>query len=261
MVTEKRERTPRELEELLAEQLKFLELSVESYDRGFIGEAKRLATTIRVLVHDTEKSRSLLSQLNKKINSFLDTAFDRNPNNVTSYGGLVVLAKINGDEKHKYIALLDEIPPSFRDRWVSFETWWVAPIFINQKKEEISRSKLILTACNQDGGAHIDSKLDVIYDNLISGSFMGWESHSSNGKAPISGAENAAIRQIAHEVIKTLKPEYSKKPNMKNMTIFASPSLVIGPSTSQHLYEKKKVGRNNSCVCGSGKKYKKCCGR
>ncbi|MCK4727443.1 MAG: SEC-C domain-containing protein, partial [Desulfobacterales bacterium] len=24
---------------------------------------------------------------------------------------------------------------------------------------------------------------------------------------------------------------------------------------------KKKVGRNQPCPCGSGKKYKKCCGR
>jgi preprotein translocase subunit SecA len=24
---------------------------------------------------------------------------------------------------------------------------------------------------------------------------------------------------------------------------------------------KKKVGRNDPCPCGSGKKYKKCCGR
>jgi uncharacterized protein YecA (UPF0149 family) len=31
------------------------------------------------------------------------------------------------------------------------------------------------------------------------------------------------------------------------------------------LYQKKKdelkVGRSDSCPCGSGKKYKKCCGR
>jgi uncharacterized protein YecA (UPF0149 family) len=27
------------------------------------------------------------------------------------------------------------------------------------------------------------------------------------------------------------------------------------------VYEKKKVGRNEPCPCGSGKKYKRCCGR
>ena len=25
--------------------------------------------------------------------------------------------------------------------------------------------------------------------------------------------------------------------------------------------QKKKVGRNDPCTCGSGKKYKKCCGK
>jgi hypothetical protein len=249
------------LEKHLDEQLRFVESSAEAYDRGFIGEAKRLATTIRVLIHDTKNSRSLLSQLNKKINPFLDTAFNKNPNSIISYGGLVALAKIHGDDKPEYMALLDEIPPSFRNKWVNFETWWMEPIFINQKKEEISRSKLILTACDQDGGAHIDPKLDVIYDSLILGSFMGWESHSSKGKALISGAESAAIRQIAHEILRTLKSGYSKKPEMKNITIFANPSVVIGPFVSQHLNKKEKVGRNDPCLCGSGKKYKKCCGR
>jgi hypothetical protein len=261
MVAEKRERTQQELEEKLNEQLRFLELSVESYDGGFIGEAKRLATTIRVLTHDTTQSHSLLSQLNKKNAPFLDTAFNKTSNNILSYGGLVALAKVQGDEEFKYMALLDEIPSPFRDKWVNFDTWWTEPVFVNKENEEISRKKLILTACDQDGGAHIDPKLDVIYDNLISGSFMGWESHSSNGKVLISGAESAAIRQITHEILKTLKPGYSKKPEMKNITIFANPSAAIGPAASQHLYENKKVGRNDPCLCGSGKKYKKCCGK
>jgi len=34
---------------------------------------------------------------------------------------------------------------------------------------------------------------------------------------------------------------------------------LVPPSTQQH--EAPKVGRNEPCPCGSGKKYKKCCGR
>ena len=30
--------------------------------------------------------------------------------------------------------------------------------------------------------------------------------------------------------------------------------------SSQTITKGKKVGRNDSCPCGSGKKYKKCCG-
>jgi len=32
-------------------------------------------------------------------------------------------------------------------------------------------------------------------------------------------------------------------------------------SASQPFDQAEKVGRNDPCTCGSGKKYKKCCGR
>lgn len=31
--------------------------------------------------------------------------------------------------------------------------------------------------------------------------------------------------------------------------------------TSEPIRIEKKVGRNDPCPCGSGKKYKKCCGK
>ena len=36
-------------------------------------------------------------------------------------------------------------------------------------------------------------------------------------------------------------------------------SKVIGPEPKRR--EEPKIGRNDPCPCGSGKKYKKCCGR
>lgn len=35
----------------------------------------------------------------------------------------------------------------------------------------------------------------------------------------------------------------------------------IGQSIETYRREEPKVGRNSPCLCGSGKKYKKCCGR
>ena len=259
MDVKKRQRTIPELEKLLDEQLRFLELSAESYDVGFIGEAKRLATTIRVLIHDTGISHSLLSQLNKKNRPFLDTTFDKNPESILNYGGLISLSKVDGNEKPKYIALLDEIPPPFRDKWIDFVVWWTMPIFTN-RDDKISREKIILTACNQDGGAHVDPKLDVIYDDLVSGSFMGSKVDSPCDKSLIAEAGSAAIRQISHEVLKTLKPGYSKKPEMENTVIFSNPSAVIDSTASQHPGGRNKIGRNDPCPCGSGKKFKKCHG-
>jgi hypothetical protein len=33
----------------------------------------------------------------------------------------------------------------------------------------------------------------------------------------------------------------------------------VAPSKPRHVEKKKKIGRNEACPCGSGKKYKKCC--
>ena len=51
--------------EALNEQLHFLEYSLRDYAKYEI-EAKRISTAIRILVHDTNKSTSLLQHLNFK---------------------------------------------------------------------------------------------------------------------------------------------------------------------------------------------------
>jgi preprotein translocase subunit SecA len=42
---------------------------------------------------------------------------------------------------------------------------------------------------------------------------------------------------------------------------FSSASSGGGPTRGKTVVKGKKVGRNEPCPCGSGKKYKKCCGR
>jgi len=42
----------------------FLKLSSKAYDEGFEDEAQKLATTLRILLHDTNKSKLLFSYLN-----------------------------------------------------------------------------------------------------------------------------------------------------------------------------------------------------
>jgi hypothetical protein len=55
-----------ELEQHLGEKASFLRASAQAFDAGFEAEAKRLATSIRILVHDTRNSRSLIDQLGLK---------------------------------------------------------------------------------------------------------------------------------------------------------------------------------------------------
>ena len=49
----------------------------------------------------------------------------------------------------------------------------------------------------------------------------------------------------------------------KNIDIYSDTKPIIykyGYDVSKHIFEEKKVGRNDKCPCGSGKKYKHCCG-
>jgi len=40
----------------------------------------------------------------------------------------------------------------------------------------------------------------------------------------------------------------------------ATPGRSLKPAASAITAPRAKVGRNDPCPCGSGKKYKKCCG-
>lgn len=239
-----------DLERHFREQFEFLRTSSELYDTGTFAEAKRLAVTIRVLVHDTDKSRSLLKQLGWKNRRFLDTASERPQTGViTSYAGLAgMMAVAGGTPKH--VPHLDRLSGSSRP----FQDWWNAPVIIDFKQRQITRKRLILGVANQDGGAHIDPELDEIYADLSRGNSMS-RMHSSGGSwEPLIGVEHASVRQIAHEVLKTLDSSYTARPSQESGIVvtgfklgIASPSLL-------------KVGRNEPCPCGSGKKYKKCHG-
>jgi hypothetical protein len=59
----------------LVEQFGFLIRSAQVYDNGIEDEAKRLASTLRILLHDTPKQKSLLASLNKKILDFTIRVF------------------------------------------------------------------------------------------------------------------------------------------------------------------------------------------
>ncbi len=254
--------TPAELQAHLDEQLGFLERSAAAFDQGYEDEAKRLAVTLRVLLHETKQSHSLLGQLGKNSDPFLDTALPSDPANVMTHGGLVFTAV--GPPKTRYVAMLDDVPPITKQ--VAFDTWWEAPVFIDKERKSLSRKQIVLIAANQDGGAHVDPSLDDTYRKLAKeNSLNNWAAVGNGEARPMDGPERAAIRQIAHEVLKTLKPGYSKKPTHQAGVLVGGMSLKPGlhpppgaAATSSSFG--RKVGRNEQCPCGSGKKYKKCCG-
>ncbi len=244
-----------ELQQHLRDTIQALELSSRAFDEGFEGEAKRLAAAIRVLVHDTGSSKSLLGQLGQKTIRFHDTSVPRHPKTIITYSGLIAMNLT--PQGAKYVAVLDMLPPDCPPRWVSFDEWWNRVIFVDQEGSETSRRDLILAVANEDGGAHVDPVLNEKYANLSRRNSLAWRFSSPRGDVPLEGPEKATVRQITHEVLKSLNPAM---PMMKPKAMG-----VFGMGASAVVEEKQptvsKVGRNAPCPCGSEKKYKRCHGK
>ena len=250
----------KELEIHLKEQISFLEASANSFDIGMEEEAKRLAATIRILVHDTSLSHSLLGQVGKPL-KFFDTSSDLDSNNILAHGGLISI--LNEPQQVRYVAMLDNLP-SNTIKIIDFDSWWNKPVFVDGKGRKLTRKDLILTAANQDGGVHVDPSLDETYANLSRNGLDMIVNHG-RGARILDKPERAAIRQIAHEVLKTLKPGYNKKLKHQTGAFFVDIKIKDGEEEQNDkktlTKRKKKIGRNEPCPCGSGMKYKKCCDR
>jgi hypothetical protein len=205
----RRERGPRrskeELLRLLAENQQFLERSAVAFDEGYAAEAKRLAVVVRVLIHDTSQSHSLLKQLGVKEGlPFLDTADPIDPNNLLPTPGLVMMRMTTGAgaARGSYVAPLGDLPP-WRRVWRPFAGWWQNPVM--KVDGTWSRKDLVLTLANQEGGAHVDPELNERYEALARRNALGWVAVEGANEEPFEGSPIAvAVRQITYEVIETL---------------------------------------------------------
>jgi hypothetical protein len=246
-----------DLKSHLSEQLGFLERSAEAFDNGFEDEAKRLSVTMRVLLHNTATSHSVLAQLDRLDQEFVDSALPKLEGSVGSYSGLISV--LLGKDGTRFVPHLDEAPHGETER-LPFKDWWTKPVFIDGQGRPTSRKDLVLTATNQDGGAHVDPSLNSVYSELSRKNSLGFFSGNPDGEfLPIQGAERAAIRQIAHEVLKTLKPEYGKIIERDGFAI-AGVGIHLTEAPPPSEAPPRKMGRNEPCFCGSGRKYKRCHG-
>jgi len=201
--------TKSEFKQHLREQIGFLLRSCEAYDNGYTDEAKRIATILRILFHDTQKSKSLLCLLGLKDNlALFDSSSKYDPNNLVPHDGLTAL-KIGGG-KTTYIPRLEEMDELRRKGQKFFPKWWNHVVIVDKHKHSFTRRDLILAITNKDGGAHIDPKLDEGYAKLTRGNSMGWVSTDGVNEEPVLPVELASVRQIAHEAIMTFRRKYAE---------------------------------------------------
>lgn len=204
------QQTQAELQSHFDEQLGFLSASCDAYDQGNHAEAKRLAATLRVLLHHTDNSTSLLEQLGQAQRQFLSTRapVPSNPNVKTAYKGLIQV--FLGDNSPTFYVPLDEAPDK---NFLPFQDWWEEVVLSDSEGNHFTRKGLVLAVANKDGGAHIDPELPEHYAGLSRSNSLG-NSMQAGGSdwEPLKTPELATVRQIGHEALKTLLPGYIKQP-------------------------------------------------
>lgn len=248
-------RTREDIEDQLREQLELLQELIGLYDTGKTVAAKSIASSIRVLVHDTPLSHALLQQAGMLDRDFYNTVEIRDEREggawAGSYSALVGVAF--GGAEPSFVPNLDS---GAMPRWTPFADYWDEIIFIDREENSFTRKDIILAVANQDGGSHVDPGLDPKYKELSRNNSLGHFKGREQTWEGLKGAELASIRQVAHEMLKTLIPNYETPLQT------ASQGFVVG-GVGVVLYTEtaeEQPSRQGPCPCGSGKKYKRCHG-
>ena len=209
-VRRERERQRPNLEKKLREQFELLTHLGAMFDGGVPLAALPLAVVVRVLVHDTKASRSLLEQLGLKDTvAFMDTAAHPDPNNLLPSPGLVLMRMVAGVGAD-WVAPLNDLAPPRLQSALPFVTWWTMPITkVHEPPATWSRKSFVLHITNKEGGAHIDPAApEETIQALEEGNLLGWTySDPLTGDGPmLNGPILPSIRQIGHELEVTIRP-------------------------------------------------------
>lgn len=206
-------RTRDELLGSFREQVRFLENSCKAFDEGDESEALRIAAVLRILLHDTPKSASLLKQLGlKDTMQFIDSAEPFDPvktgklhdgRPVFAVSGMPGFFGISPTrDGTKLIARLSL--GIYARGAVSFDEWWNDGCIPGHNKARHSRSWLIKQMANKEGGAHVDPEITKGYAELKTTS-MGFIVQSNGVQGFINSPADISVRQIAWEVLESLR--------------------------------------------------------
>lgn len=243
--------TKEELEAHFRKQIGFLQRSADAFDAGFIDEATRIAQVLRILFHDNRHSHSLLGQLGMKNIKIMDTSPPIVGSNELPEMSLVH-AGVGGMDGQAFVAPLSNVPEI---REIPAENWWNQTVLKNRDSHVFSRSRLIRTMADQDGGAHVDPSIDGEYREIAEGAF-GFKFLTDGRSVEPNDITVVTVRQIAHEVLASLVCNYRPARRKLNVEI-----MTAGCALTKGGWPPKKHPPNLQCPCSSGLKYKKCHGR
>jgi len=194
--------------EQLKKQVKFLKSSCAAFDQGEWEESIRIATSIRVLLHDTNKSTSILKYLGaKNIHLFSScgnlTESANEPNTIRICGFAMGVITVGAQSSYGPDLSDFKLNSSILlplDKWLEQIVWPLSP------ECQFTRKFLILTAANKDGGAHVDEQLPEEYKKLADETF-GTITVKSQSKIyyeqDVVKMNLVAIRTIANELLKS----------------------------------------------------------
>lgn len=166
----------------LRRQITFIKNSADRFDYGCHEEAVRIATSLRVIFHDTKASTSLLKHLGAQGVKVVTTIKPCDNPRATFWDPLVFWW---GDHRYE-----NPLPAA---------QWWTREVA--RMKVSISCRDVVLAAANKDGGAHVDAAPCPKYEALAK-SWLGPAS-SGVGEEPIDVSHLVALRQFAYEVFRS----------------------------------------------------------
>lgn len=188
----------------LARQLGFVDRSCQLFDGGARDEAIRIATPLRVMLHQTRNSTSLLTHLGAwPAVPMLSTCVDflRGPSNrppgMTPLFAFGLGWVVHLEERSVVVPSLGVGPVQ---RAVSAEEWWNEVVWILDPETMVTRRDLVLAAVNKDGGAHVDEAVPRFYERLSQGPFDAALQFTDPARSPRE-THLASLRQLGFEVL------------------------------------------------------------
>jgi hypothetical protein len=187
---------------LLKSHIGFLERSSQRYDGGQEDESLALSNSLRTIFHDKGRTVSLLSHLQLNGTQMLSTS--RGIGNWQDY-----LSQVIDLSSSRPIIMKPLLGDSFVH--VPLSQWWDGETIFVHEGTHYTRSRIILSVAEKDGGTHVDKKLESYYKVLCAGEYaLGITGNLTYAGAPPfprgmtiypDNAHLALIRQFAHEAL------------------------------------------------------------